>query len=237
MEPGQTAYRAYHSACRGYNSENWKAEDDSIKFLWREVEKQVLHYLGKKKEEKKMAKRVTTFKGYVGNEQTIKMAQALAEYNSFVNWDATKNDTKEFFVGMALSAQIAGGYIEPVDVIKFEKEIEERSLINTSHCENCSHSRGDHTAKGCHISKCGCSQFINPDPISCGHANENPNICPCPLDCYCRNNTCKGKTYNKQCKTCGHRNHLHRIDSEGKQFCEAGRLNSNCPCTEFISCS
>ncbi len=29
--------------------------------------------------------------------------------------------------------------------------------------------------------------------LDCEHANENPNICPCDDNCYCRDKTCKGK--------------------------------------------
>ncbi len=29
--------------------------------------------------------------------------------------------------------------------------------------------------------------------IFCGHANENPNTCECPDNCYCQNNTCKDR--------------------------------------------
>lgn len=30
-------------------------------------------------------------------------------------------------------------------------------------------------------------------PWICEHANENPNVCPCPPNCYCKTRTCKGK--------------------------------------------
>lgn len=30
-------------------------------------------------------------------------------------------------------------------------------------------------------------------PWCCEHANENPNVCPCPSDCYCKTRTCKDK--------------------------------------------
>jgi len=30
-------------------------------------------------------------------------------------------------------------------------------------------------------------------PWLCEHANENPNVCPCPSDCYCKRNTCEHK--------------------------------------------
>lgn len=30
-------------------------------------------------------------------------------------------------------------------------------------------------------------------PVFCEHANENPRVCPCPSDCYCRSRTCKDK--------------------------------------------
>lgn len=29
-------------------------------------------------------------------------------------------------------------------------------------------------------------------PILCEHANECPNVCPCPPDCYCKFHTCAG---------------------------------------------
>jgi hypothetical protein len=28
----------------------------------------------------------------------------------------------------------------------------------------------------------------------CGHANENPAVCACAVDCYCKTHTCKGRT-------------------------------------------
>jgi hypothetical protein len=30
-------------------------------------------------------------------------------------------------------------------------------------------------------------------PWLCEHANENPNVCPCAPDCYCKTRTCKDK--------------------------------------------
>lgn len=30
-------------------------------------------------------------------------------------------------------------------------------------------------------------------PWLCEHANENPNVCPCANDCYCKRNTCAHK--------------------------------------------
>lgn len=30
-------------------------------------------------------------------------------------------------------------------------------------------------------------------PWLCEHANENPNVCPCPKDCYCKTRTCESK--------------------------------------------
>lgn len=30
-------------------------------------------------------------------------------------------------------------------------------------------------------------------PWLCEHDNENPNVCPCAADCYCKSRTCKGK--------------------------------------------
>jgi hypothetical protein len=30
-------------------------------------------------------------------------------------------------------------------------------------------------------------------PWLCEHANENPNVCPCPADCYCKTRTCEHK--------------------------------------------
>lgn len=33
------------------------------------------------------------------------------------------------------------------------------------------------------------------DPILCNHANENPSSCICEIDCYCKANTCKTKSY------------------------------------------
>ncbi|MCH7604978.1 hypothetical protein IID24_03250 [Patescibacteria group bacterium] len=35
-------------------------------------------------------------------------------------------------------------------------------------------------------------------PILCGHANEVPNTCPCPEDCYCRVNACLPKRDEKK---------------------------------------
>lgn len=29
-----------------------------------------------------------------------------------------------------------------------------------------------------------------PSPLNCTHANEVPNVCKCPEDCYCKKNTC-----------------------------------------------
>jgi hypothetical protein len=34
----------------------------------------------------------------------------------------------------------------------------------------------------------------NDSPVLCEHANENPRLCPCASDCYCRTRTCKDKT-------------------------------------------
>lgn len=31
----------------------------------------------------------------------------------------------------------------------------------------------------------------NTTPASCEHANENPHVCKCPSNCYCKENTCK----------------------------------------------
>jgi hypothetical protein len=42
-------------------------------------------------------------------------------------------------------------------------------------------------------------EYENPgstnDPLLCNHANENPFSCPCQIDCYCKANTCKTKSY------------------------------------------
>lgn len=45
--------------------------------------------------------------------------------------------------------------------------------------------------------------------LLCEHANENPNVCVCPSDCYCKTRTCKNKPtleYNHQTNiaTCPH---------------------------------
>jgi hypothetical protein len=31
-----------------------------------------------------------------------------------------------------------------------------------------------------------------PSAIACAHANEAPNVCPCPVWCYCKTHTCAG---------------------------------------------
>ena len=41
---------------------------------------------------------------------------------------------------------------------------------------------------------CLACQATNSDLAwQCEHANENPIVCPCKLDCYCCRNTCKGR--------------------------------------------
>jgi hypothetical protein len=30
-------------------------------------------------------------------------------------------------------------------------------------------------------------------PVFCEHANEVPQTCPCPPNCYCKNHTCKNR--------------------------------------------
>jgi len=37
------------------------------------------------------------------------------------------------------------------------------------------------------------SPVVVKGPWLCNHANENPNQCPCPDDCYCRRATCAAK--------------------------------------------
>jgi len=34
---------------------------------------------------------------------------------------------------------------------------------------------------------------ISESPLFCGHANEMPALCPCELDCYCKEHSCKVK--------------------------------------------
>lgn len=34
---------------------------------------------------------------------------------------------------------------------------------------------------------------ISSSPMFCEHANENPNICKCPPNCYCKKYTCKNR--------------------------------------------
>lgn len=31
------------------------------------------------------------------------------------------------------------------------------------------------------------------EPVFCGHANENPYVCDCPSNCYCKAHTCKNR--------------------------------------------
>ena len=34
-------------------------------------------------------------------------------------------------------------------------------------------------------------------PLYCEHANENPAVCRCPADCYCKQHTCKNRHPSK----------------------------------------
>ena len=35
----------------------------------------------------------------------------------------------------------------------------------------------------------------NKEPWSCEHANEVPSMCPCPPGCYCKENSCRERSY------------------------------------------
>lgn len=39
-------------------------------------------------------------------------------------------------------------------------------------------------------------------PWLCEHANENPNVCPCPPDCFCKRNTCEHKIVDLMAALC-----------------------------------
>ncbi len=40
--------------------------------------------------------------------------------------------------------------------------------------------------------------------IYCEHANEMPQTCPCPADCYCKEHSCKPRRFDTRiCPTCG----------------------------------
>lgn len=43
-----------------------------------------------------------------------------------------------------------------------------------------------------------CSPACNVRAVYCEHANENPALCQCPADCYCKTHTCKNRP------PCGH---------------------------------
>lgn len=37
------------------------------------------------------------------------------------------------------------------------------------------------------------SKWGKKSPLYCNHANEAPNVCPCPEDCYCKDFSCKSR--------------------------------------------
>lgn len=67
--------------------------------------------------------------------------------------------------------------------------------------QGCGHGVSTHRAKSGCIHRegvigefCGCEwrpgMTINSSPVTCDHANECPQTCPCQPDCYCRGRTC-----------------------------------------------
>jgi hypothetical protein len=68
-------------------------------------------------------------------------------------------------------------------------------------CPNCD---GVHDHQGAVIEHLSCTRCggavvsvrrptVVKGPWLCEHANENPNVCSCPRDCYCRRKTCEHK--------------------------------------------
>ena len=50
--------------------------------------------------------------------------------------------------------------------------------------------------------------------ILCSHANEVPNICECPSNCYCQTNTCKNRKEIRSCPHCDDPDHALRYANE-----------------------
>lgn len=175
---------------------------------------------------------------YKPNQQTRDLAISIAHRCYNVNYGELSPEIQAEINWLALSVQIDIKLITPVDILDLRKETnsnseeKDKSLINSSACANCTHSRTCHTDKGCQRFKCACSQFINSDPIRCAHANENPHVCPCPLDCYCKANTCKIVTNLGAC-ICGHGYLAHRNGNHcsiGLCSCHIFRSEKdNCP--------